>query len=222
MIISIEDRSAPLKRSSRWSGLWIYDELYSCPTPVLMGKTSVANNPGFIVLPLANYRVNFLRRGESWIAFHNIPLEMKPSEIFRVCSMIVRGGISDADPLDKVLAYSIIYGGLSLFLKYDNQILLLNMEPVNTDVFHFYIRSSRNTELKDAGLEYWSAFMLSIREGLTQLMHESCKAIGRLEGNSCVISTSRGELFVSTENIMDETLLKVVPENTPLRHVVKI
>jgi len=202
--------------------LWIYEELYSCPKTVLISKAFVGKHPGLLALSIGNYRANALRKGGDWFLYHNIPVELNPDETVYACLQIARGLLHEQKGLEKVIATSMFYGGLTFFIEQRTEHILLNMEPVNTDVFRFYINPKGEKTVKESDFEQLSLFMLSMREGLEDLMLESCAEIGRRRGSSCVIPTSVGELIVSTEEIAEKDLLRAIPDNAPLRHVVKV
>ncbi|QOR93834.1 hypothetical protein IMZ38_04055 [Thermosphaera chiliense] len=202
--------------------MWIYEELYSCPKTVLIGKAFVGKHPGLLTLSIGNYRANLLRKGSEWFLYHNIPVELNPDETVNACLQIAKGLLHEQKGLEKVIATSMFYGGLTFFIEQGTEHILLNMEPVNRDVFRFYINPKGEKTVKESGFEQLSLFMLSMREGLKDLMLESCAEIGRRSSGSCIIPTSVGELIVSTEEITRKELMRVVPDNAPLRHVVKV
>jgi hypothetical protein len=202
--------------------LWIYEELYSCPKTILISKTFIGVHPGILAMSLGNYRANVLKKGSEWFLFHNIPLELDPDETVHACFQIAKGLSYEQKGLEKVITTSMLYGGLTLFVEVGGEPVLLNMEPVNTDVFKFYIDPRGVRTLKESGFDQLSLFMLSLREGFEDLMRETCVEIGRREGNTCVIPTSVGELIVSTKEVVRKGLMRIIPDNAPLRHVVKV
>jgi len=202
--------------------LWIYDELYSCPKTILIGKTPIGKYSGLLTLSLGNFRANVLRKGGDWFLFHNIPGELNPDETVYACFQVARGLLHEMKGLEKVIAASMFYGGLTFFVELESKQSLFNMEPVNTDVFRFYINPKGERNVKESSFEQLSLFTLSMREGWADLMRESCAEIGKVTGGFCAISTNVGELIVSTEEISEKGFLRVFPDNAPLRHVVKV
>ena len=188
----------------------------------MISKTFVGKHPGMLTMSLGNYRANILKKGNEWFLFHNIPLELNPDETVNACFQIAKGFNHEQKGLEKVITTSMLYGGLTLFVEVGGKPVLLNMEPVNTHVFRFYINPRGPRIIRESGFDQLSLFMLSLREGFEDLMHETCAEVGRGEGNTCVIPTSVGELIISTKEVVIEGLLRIFPDNAPLRHVVKV
>ncbi|MEM4663567.1 MAG: hypothetical protein QXP67_01350 [Desulfurococcaceae archaeon] len=202
--------------------MWMYKELYSCPLVIHLYRFEYKDLKGCTVLPVMNYRVSILVDHDGGIrVVSNIPFESWKKRVEKICMMILQGRIHELDRLEKVEAFAMFYGGIGSYAWSENELYTVLLDFVNRAKVCFYIQPRDFAEnvqwldLRDVVLSH-----LAFREGLINLLKQTCKSMDT-EGFLCGFETSHGYLYVTGRPIKEiHGLLRIVPDNAPLRHVV--
>ncbi|WP_440059164.1 hypothetical protein ACSU1N_05090 [Thermogladius sp. 4427co] len=208
-----------------WNGRcllpWFYDELFSCPLVLLVDSFSIGSLDVFILLPALNYRFIILRKGDRFYEYSNIPSRLEHGHTVEACRLISTGGDvrSIGNPLIKATVYTMFYGGFNIMVKTpENEILPLIIEMVSPRLNIYYMPEASD---KNNDLETWVRFGLYLRSGLDSVISGLC---GRtIEcGGYYILRGNKGDIIVSKSDIRVEGGFRIIVDNSPFRHVVKI
>lgn|GEM_PF-848052 len=208
--------------------MWNYRELFSCPFTLILGSYEYLDLHGYVVMPVLNYRLNLLvsRSGEIRV-LSNIPQASWRDSTFKLCSAIATNKLSDLYTVDLVRAYSMFYSGICSFLIYENIILPVTIDFVNAEKYYFYLKpyTDINTPVLNTSrgkLEDWIIFQTALRSGEFDLLIRACKNLtpSSVSTEECNIRSDFGVLKITKRKIERSSYLRIIPDNTPLRHVV--
>ncbi|MCC6053065.1 MAG: hypothetical protein LM569_02570 [Desulfurococcaceae archaeon] len=208
--------------------MWSYRELYSCPLTLLLGVFEYSDLKGYVIMPILNLRVNLLttRSGEVKV-YSNIPISHWREHTVKLCASIASNQVSSLNKVDQAKVYSMFYGGVGSYIVYKDELIPVAVDFVDTDKFFFYLEINSNMHLEtttSGRLEDWIIFQAALRSGELPLLVSSCRSLSRYigSGESCTITTDLGVLRITRERLEGDRYLRVVPDNTPLRHVVVV
>jgi hypothetical protein len=203
--------------------LWGYKELYSCPLVVILGSFNYNGLNGFITLPVVNMRLSVLISRDKEIRIvSNISRYSWFDQLKRVCLSICFNELRHLGFLEKVIATSMFYGGLGIYVVNRDTVSILSLDFVNKRKHYFYLLPSDfNTSFDKARLEDWVILQFALREGDSNLLFSVCNNALRKNG-MCEIITSHGLLRISDKEIREINWIRIIPDNAPLRHVISV
>jgi len=200
---------------------WDYDELYSCPYTLLLDEISISGSKAYVVLPALNYRISILRRGNVFREVSNIPGNLDATHVVKACRAISRG----MDPrrlegsLLRAIAHSFFYGGFTIMVDtVEGETIPFMLEMVSPTL-HLYYRSGG---CRSPGLETWVRFGVFLRSKTGSLIQGLCGGEIECDNGVYKVCGSMGEIVVSYKQINIPGYFRIVVDNTPMRHVVKI
>jgi len=200
--------------------LWLYWELVSCPLVVLLGRFEYKSLEGLVALPLLNLRVSILRRDNGSLrVVSNIPYSDWRALVENLCSLIVNGQLPSAGSWEEAMFKSMMYGGLGLYIKLNRGYDVLTLDFVDTTSFKFYLSPRPlSFDIPVYNLEDLVVLQYALRRGDRELVSNVCASI---TGGECALNTSHGVLLITETPPTGRGFMRVVPDNTPLRHVIK-
>jgi|YelNatPaOPRAMG01_1025707.scaffolds.fasta_scaffold20463_5 hypothetical protein len=203
--------------------LWRYKELYSCPLVVILGSFNYNGLNGFVTLPVVNMRLNVLISRDNEVRIvSNISRHNWYEQLKRVCLSICLNEPMNLSVLEKVIATSMFYGGLGIYVVNRDSVSILSLDFVNKRKHYFYVLPSDfNTNFDKARLEDWVILQFALREGDSDLLLSVCNNAFREKG-MCKIITSHGLLRISDREICEDNWIRIIPDNAPLRHVISV
>lgn len=207
--------------------MWSYRELFSCPFTLILGSYEYRDLKGYIVMPILNYRLNLLisRSGEIKV-LSNIPQIDWRNSTFKLCSAIATNKLSDLYTIDLVRAYSMFYGGICNFLIYENNILPVTIDFINTEKYYFYLEPhiDVNTPISKGKLEDWIILQTALRSGDFDLLVKACKNLtpSNVSSEECNIRSDCGVIKITRRKFEKSSYLRIIPDNTPLRHIIAL
>lgn len=199
---------------------WSYDWLYSCPAILVIGYYRLYGYRGIVTLPLVYPRINILGRNKVFKEYNSIPPYMFSEKIKKICYMIVHGEKPVNDFIEKALFTTMYYGGYNMLLEYNNEIIPLTIELVNTKKFFFYYKKLDKARPITRDVKTWLSLGAGLRIGSKELVFNACKDIGLIDKSNCYIETYDGLLIITMEKLRDKNYMRIVPDNNPLRHVI--
>ena len=208
--------------------MWSYRELFSCPFTLILGSYEYLDLKGYVVMSVLNYRLNLLvsQSGEIRV-LSNIPQASWRDFTFKLCSAIATNKLSDLYTVDLVRAYSMFYSGICSFLIYGNNILPVTIDFVNTEKYYFYLEpytgvSTSILNTSRGKLEDWIIFQTALRSGEFDLLIKACKNLepSSVSSEECNIRSDCGVLKITKRKLEISSYLRIIPDNTPLRHIV--
>ncbi|ADI31506.1 hypothetical protein [Staphylothermus hellenicus] len=210
---------------------WIYEQLLSCPAIMVLGHINIAHCEGIVLFPILNYRVNILSSMDEKRIINNIPKQLLPSKIEKICMNIAEGKIYSSDFLTDAIIKTMFYGGFNIFINRSSKAVPVVLDLINTSMYKFFLETN-NVMIKGSPptrLESWVVFATALRTGDIELFREACIDLkGEIAGEKCMINTPHGRLVVIPKdrfnrNELDKRkYIEIVPDNSPIRHVVKI
>ncbi|MEM1826155.1 MAG: hypothetical protein QXX35_05315 [Desulfurococcaceae archaeon] len=201
---------------------WRYSSLISCPSIVILGEFKYRDTYGYVLLPLVYPRVNIGVRNGKLEVISRIPNSFLGEIVEKVCKNILCSqNYVSTDFLENVVYKTMFYGGYIVYLKTGNEAIPLTIELINTDKYKFYYRHVDGNKQTNASLEDWIVFGSSLRTGFEETMFSICRDIGSVEENKCFLKTLMGELIITTKIINTVEFHRVVPDNSPMRYVIK-
>ncbi|MEM0356126.1 MAG: hypothetical protein QXT88_03870 [Desulfurococcaceae archaeon] len=199
---------------------WIYDWMISCPAILVLGETRYRNYKGLVTLTLLYPRAIVMSREGSIRVINTIPEYLHRVIIEEICLDMLEN--ERKDMVGEAFRKTMFYGGYNVFLMNNNGYLHnVVFELVNTSKIFLYIRRIIG-KLVVSSLEHWILFGVGLRTGDFQLVIESCSEIGRVEDDKCYIESMNYELLVTNVNVAVEGFTRIIPDNNPARHVVKL
>jgi len=203
---------------------WTYDWLYSCPSIVVLGRFKVGKYEGVSILNLLYPRVVVLGRGSSITVYSNIPSYFYGEVVRDICINLSRGVFPSRDFIENAITKAMYYGGLSLFVKKGGEAVPLLFELIDTSRYSFYFKPAATpSSLHESPVEYWLLLGLGLRTGIVEYIVEPCLKLGGYSDGVCRINVGVGELVIASKKGFEEPgYMRVVPDNNPLRHVVKV
>lgn len=204
-------------------GSWGYSELYSFPFVIILGEAYHRELRGYVSLPLANWRVNILLKSNgSYRIAHNVPLDLIEERYIEWARDFALYGREPEDIFWKIARGSAYYGGINVFLVLGREPYLFSAELIRTNAFTFYLRPYRNTgNISRGALADWALLAFGLREGLWDIVLMACRALGEGTGDACMLRTSSGDLAIAGPTSELPGFMRVFPDNSPMRHVIK-
>lgn len=181
------------------------------------------NVEGYTVLPILNYRVSVLIDPHGGIrVISNIPHESWRQRLEKICLDMALGKLGELGVNHRIDAYAMMYGGLGTFAILNDNVYVMLVDFVNRSKFWFYLEGAKDLgQYESYSLQELALMHMALREGLTNLLKEICGDSKGLDGLICRIRTSHGTLYVSSKPLEERSnMIRVVPDNVPLRHVV--
>jgi len=201
---------------------WLYNWLYSCPYVLTLGSFRIGDLKGYVLMPVLNYRVNLLGEDEKIRIIANIP-DTFGGEVFRqICLDISRGLLDNLEPFKQAIALSMFHGGYNLVIIYKNRAYPLTIDLINTDKYRFYIKPGSSRDVGKHGLETWMLLGLALRTGEADLLAKACVELGSWMEEKCLLPSINGDVVISIHKLVDRNYIELIPDNNPLRHVVRI
>ncbi|MCY0868945.1 MAG: hypothetical protein OWQ48_07005 [Desulfurococcus sp.] len=201
--------------------MWLYDELYSCPLIVILGSFKHEGYYGWSVLPVASLRVSLLRRSGEWRVVSNIREALWFERSLEACRSIIKGSTRTGFIELDLAVNASLYGGFGIYTEIQGDIRPVTLEVIDTSVFKFYLKpKGKPREPSEGSLSDWILLGLGLREGLWRLVADACSRLGRVTEESCIIEGDLGEVAITAGIFSEAGWLRVIPDNTPLRHVV--
>ncbi|MEM4718076.1 MAG: hypothetical protein QXE81_04885 [Desulfurococcaceae archaeon] len=205
--------------------MWTYTELYSCPLTLIIGKFKHGDLRGYITLPVLNMRVNLLIDMNNNIrVVSNIHNKVWLEELLKICIAIYRDQVNALNVVERILAYTMFYGGLNIHGTYRDKEYLISMDYVNNKRFSFKLTLSKENKLdhiSESTLESWLLLQFTLREGVIDLLTDICKNYFEYRDKNCILYTSHGKLEI-THSPGGAKGIRIIPDNNPLRHVVSL
>lgn len=205
--------------------MWQYKELVSCPLTVVLGSFEHRKLSGYVVLPLLNLRFNILVDRDNRIRLTtNIPRAEWGARLRGICYALYSGNTNELSPMEMAEAASMLYGGVGMYAVLNGKVLPLSLDFVNKSRFYFYLLpfSTHCGEYIRAQLADWITLQFALREGLVELLFETCQHIGESSGGICILESNLGKLIISLNELRGGSYLRVIPDNAPLRHVIAV
>lgn len=204
--------------------MWQYRELVSCPLTVVLGSFEHRKLSGYVILPLLNLRLNILVRRNNEIRYTtNIPRTEWSTRLHGICYALYSGNVDRLGPVEMAEAVSMFYGGVGIYAVLNGKVLPLSLDFVDKSRFYFYLLPlSTRCEYVKAQLADWITLQFALREGLVELLFETCQHIGESSGGACILKSNLGKLIISANELYDSSYLRVFPDNAPLRHVITV
>jgi hypothetical protein len=200
---------------------WDYDELYSCPHTLLLDEISISGSRAYVLLPALNYRISILRRGNVFREVSNIPGDLDATHVVEACRAVSRGVDPRRleGPLLRAIAHSFFYGGFTIMVDtVEGETIPFLLEMVSPSL-HLYYRPAGCGSL---GLETWVRFGVFLRSKASSLIQGLCGGEIECDNGVYKVCGSMGEIVVSYKQINIPGYIRIVVDNTPMRHVVKI
>jgi len=197
---------------------WIYDWLISCPAVLTLDVIKTYDYKVYVTLPLLYPRVILVGLNSEIREYCTIPENMGREVARNVCYKIAKGDLID-NAEEKVVYYTMLYGGLNLLLNIDDEVIPLTIELIDTSRFNLYINSTRTID-KPMSIESWIILGSILRSGLTDRLGEVCRLIGVFKDNICRVKILNGELLITLKNTALTEYRRIHPDNNPFRHVI--
>lgn len=203
---------------------WKYREMVSCPLALILGRFVYGKHNGAIILNVLNYRSTVLLSGEGgYRLVSNIPPGVDRGETSTLCVHIAKKEIDNLSLHEKMLYRSYLYGGMGTFLLRGNEVIPISIDLVDPRAFSMFLDPRRLfSSVRTASLEHWLMFQVALREGDYSLLRETCRVIGEVLEEGCAINSDKGLLYIRSSATYVDNMLRIFPDNAPLRHVVKL
>lgn len=203
---------------------WKYREMFSCPLALILGRFNYGVHQGAVILNVLNYRSTVLLTDDrGYRLVSNIPPSLDHGETGSLCIRIAKREINYLSLHEKMLYRSYLYGGIGAFLLRRGEVIPISIDLVNPTSFSIFLDPRRDfSSANTASLEHWLMFQVALREGDHSLLKETCRALGELLGDGCAINSDKGLLYIRSPGTSAENLLRILPDNAPLRHVIKL
>ncbi|MGC8954044.1 MAG: hypothetical protein ACP5N5_04945 [Desulfurococcus sp.] len=203
--------------------MWMYSELYSCPLTVILGTFTYRGYKGWSVLPILNYRVSILRRGDAWRTVTNIREPQWYKRCLDICRSIADGIKSTGNIVMDLSLNASFYGGIGTYILLETGLRPLSLDIVNTMVFKFYLKPyTSGGSYVEGRLEDWLLLQTGLREGLMKPVLDACESLGSVKDDTCIINSDLGEVAITRGYINEDDWLHIVPDNSPFRHVLTL
>jgi len=197
---------------------WLYDWLISCPAVLTLDEIKTYDYKVYVTLPLLYPRVILVGLNGEIREHGAIPEDMGGELVRGVCYKIAKGDVINSVE-EKIVYYTMLYGGLNLLLSIEGEIIPLTIELIDTTRFNLYINDTKTIN-KPMSVESWIILGAILRGGLTDRLREVCRLIGVFEDNVCRVSILNGELLITLKNNVLTKYRRIHPDNNPFRHVV--
>lgn len=200
--------------------MWQYRELYSCPLVIVLGVFKHKGLYGYATLAVNNYRVNILRKNNGdFRVVSNIGVKNWLEYSKTLCMYLIKGDFGELKPREVAVIKSMFYGGFGLYVAYKNNIDVLSLDYVKPVGLYFYIEPSVFIrEAPEYRLDDLLILQYALRRGYIDVVEEAYFRVGH---GSFILSTSHGDLWISLKPVKREGLIRIIPDNNPLRHVVR-
>lgn len=194
--------------------------MLSCPAVLVLGEVRYKEYKGLSTLTLLYPRVSVLSKNGYVRVINTIPEYMDGRLIEDLCLDMLKS--EREKPMWEAVRRTMFYGGYNVFLFTSNgSVVNVLLELIDTSRIHFYLKEAGGG-VTVADLDHWIALGVGLRTGNYDLIIESCKEIGRLTNDGCVITSDKFELLITNAEKGIAGFRKILPDNNPVRHVVKL
>lgn len=200
---------------------WPYRWMISCPTVLKLGVFDKNHFRGIATLALTLPRVVVLGKDGTTRLINRVPEFLNRTLIEKICLNIATGG-SVKGFVEEAFYRTMFYGGFNIYLTDGSGSLnVVTFELVNTDKLYFYVKETEGFET-EGSIENWVLFGLGLRTGVYEYIREACRELGGVVKDGCGIFSDRFIFIVSDKPLLNQSYLRVHPDNNPLRHVIKL